>query len=71
MLQNQRVASFTYRQAGERALSNVIGRVHPIFFVGNAPMGHLPSIPSGKSHMAYLGQVHESPVHFFTQLHTV
>jgi hypothetical protein len=33
----------TVREAGERALTSAIQRVKPIFFVGNAPLGHLPS----------------------------
>lgn len=56
MLRSQGIVSQPLRQAGERALSNIIGRVHPIFFVGNAPMGHLPSIPSGKSNRVMIAR---------------
>ena len=49
------------RQTGERALSTTIGRAHPIFFVGNAPMGHLPSIPRGRSAFFMLAQVVGEP----------
>lgn len=33
----------TLRDAGERALSAAMRREKPVFFIGNAPIGHLPS----------------------------
>ncbi|GAX82228.1 hypothetical protein CEUSTIGMA_g9656.t1 [Chlamydomonas eustigma] len=49
------------RQTGERALSSSVGRSQPIFFIGNAPMGHLPSIPEGSTTFFMLAQVVGDP----------
>ncbi|KAG2442358.1 hypothetical protein HXX76_002444 [Chlamydomonas incerta] len=31
----------------QRALYGTIGRNHPVFFIGNAPMGHVRALPAG------------------------
>lgn len=33
----------------QRALYGAIGRSHPVYFIGNAPMGHVRALPAGEA----------------------
>ncbi|KAG2433482.1 hypothetical protein HYH02_012600 [Chlamydomonas schloesseri] len=44
----------------QRALSSAIGRSHPVYFIGNAPMGHVRAVPSGTAFFM-LAQVVDDP----------
>eukprot|EP00955_Chlamydomonas_euryale_P100234 365270-Chlamydomonas_euryale.AAC.17 len=47
----------TLRSASERALTEVVGRRHAVYHVGNAPMAHLPGSSSGADAFYMLAQV--------------
>lgn len=54
-------ASESIRQTADRALTATIGRRHPIYPIGNAPMGHLVSQADGSSTYFLLSQVVDDP----------
>ncbi|MEW5317072.1 MAG: hypothetical protein WDW38_008403 [Sanguina aurantia] len=47
--------------AAKRALHDVIGRAHPVFFIGKAPMAHLIHHMTGKCTFFHLAQVVDDP----------
>lgn len=52
----------TVRAAGERALTTFIGRKHPYFFIGNAPMARLRLFGQGHTYMYFMAaQVASDP----------
>mmetsp|Transcript_38496 Transcript_38496/g.85718 ORF Transcript_38496/g.85718 Transcript_38496/m.85718 type:complete len:274 (-) Transcript_38496:31-852(-) len=61
MVQVNRGGGESLSDAGKRAAYGAVGRAHPLYFVGNAPMAHLPLLPAGGSVFFMLAQVVGEP----------